>query len=71
MFFSSHFFLSQGVDKECLQYLINQYPHIPVDSTLLSSWFPAVENSICLYHYNSQEINGIQISYVHLLSLQH
>lgn len=70
MFFSLDVFFSLGIDEQLLQYLLNQYLRILVDWTLLSSVFPGVENSVYLCHYNSQEINGIQISYVHLLSLQ-
>lgn len=70
MFFSIHLFFSPDVDKQCMQYLPDQYAHIPVDSTL-SSVFPAVENSVYLHHYNTQEIIGIQISYFYLLSLQY
>lgn len=65
------FFFILDVDKQVLQYLLYQYLHILVDLTLLPSLIPGVENSVYLYHYNSQEINGIQISYVHLLSLQY
>lgn len=69
LFFS--FFFSLDVDKQVLQYLLYHYLHILVDLTLLPSVFPGVENSVYLYHYNSQEINVIRISCVHLLSLQY